>query len=502
MPMATPFHGRYLSLVEQMERDFPVAAWRSGDLDLWPVVRMDLYLDMYRANVGGARGAVRPFPIRTLAFAVTLLKNLVRSRKDLRHWVLRPKPADIIFLGDGVSLDCIDGEWHDRYGEPLMSAFEKQGLSTFLMQAGDLSRLPWHRSTFAANLIASRGQRSSFAAAELPRHDALLEFLRANDVLAPSLERRALQQRASTLSSTAAAFQRVLRIVKPKVGFVVTYYSDLGPAFVLACRREGILSVDLQHCPQEGAHKAYGWATLPKDGYATLPGLFWNWTARDAAHIARWADKLARPWHRSLYGGHTQLASFLDDEHPRARSWDAKFGALAGAATFQHEILIALQPVGGYRAQWNALAEQIRAAPTTWRWWIRRHPAARAYQDVEYQELISLRLPNVIINSCAALPLPALLRHMSALVSRFSGASAEAAMFGVPALFLSEEARGQFSAIIDRGEARIIEIAALNSVIAQLPKKPQRPARPRAPDLDSSLRQVLSLAKEYASLSA
>jgi hypothetical protein len=88
------------------------------------------------------------------------------------------------------------------------------------------------------------------------------------------------------------------------------------------------------------------------------------------------------------------------------------------------------------------------------------------------------------------------------LVSRFSGASAEAAMFGVPALFLSEEARGQFSAIIERGEARIIEIAALNSVIAQLPKKPQRPARPRAPDLDSSLQQVLSLAQEYATLSA
>jgi hypothetical protein len=292
----------------------------------------------------------------------------------------------------------------------------------------------------------------------------------------------------------------VLRVVKPKMAFVVTYYADLGPAFVLACRRQGILSVDLQHCPQEGAHKAYGWSALPDKGYATLPAVFWNWTEKDAAYIRRWTSTLAAPWHRSVHGGHTQLVSFLDDSDPRTLDWDAKFHAIAKGAVYEREILVALQPVGGYRAQWDALAAQIEAAPRGWRWWIRRHPSSRGYQDAEYLRLVSLRMPNVIVDESLSVPLPALLRHMSVVVSRFSGASAEAAAFGVPALFLSEEARGQFSELIDQGLASVIDIQTLNTEIARVRPLPVRPALVRQPNIDETLLHLEETASDYSQL--
>jgi hypothetical protein len=504
MITASPFHRRYLELAAQIERDFPVAHWVSGDLEIWPLARMDLYLDMYWANGDAKLPKSRPRIWRALSAASTPVRNLWKSRKDLRHWIAHPKPADAIFLGDGVSLDLVDGAWQDRFCEPVIAALERRGSSAFLMQSGDLARLPWHRPTYSANLVALRGNLlarfGSKAGVELPAHERVLAFLSENKVHAPSLSRTNLERRANAVAATASAFERVLRRVKPKLAFVVTYYAGLGMAFMLACRRQGVMSIDLQHCPQEGAHKAYGWLGLPEKGYATLPAVFWNWTKQDAADVRRWAGTLALPWHRSLHGGHTQLSSYLDDADPATRSGDAKFTAISGGMSFEREILVALQPVGGFEARWEALASQIESAPSGWRWWIRRHPASAPYQDAEFGRLISLRRHNVVVDASSSVPLPVILRHMNIVVSRFSGAAAEAAILGVPAIFLSEEARGQYSDLIDRGLARIVEVESLIESIAALPAKVHRPAPAQLPALGETLDRLGEMSREYSRL--
>jgi hypothetical protein len=500
---AVLFHRRYLALVEEIERSFPVAGWRADDLEIWPLARMDLYLDLYRSHVGIAPLPPRSVLARALGRFATPALNLWKSRDDLRHWVGRPRPAHAIVLSDGVSLDRIDGSWRDRYGEPVMAALQRRGLNTFLMQTGDLSRLPWYRPTYAANVVAFRGVRRSASmttSIEAPEHERVMAYLAANKVDAPSLAVAALTRRARMALAIAAEFERVLEVVRPALAFVVTYYADLGPAFLLACRRRCVLSVDLQHCPQEGAHKAYGWSALPQTGYAALPAVFWNWTQAEAAFIDEWTSRLAQPWHRSIHGGHVQLTPYLDDADPRTQALDGQYDLISRTGQFEREILVTLQPVSGYREQWDALAVQIEASPRTWRWWIRRHPASRPYQDQEYLRLVNLRLPNVIVDASSSLPLPALLRRMSVLVSRFSGASAEAANFGVPALFLSEEARGQFSTLIERGDATVVEIPRLIDVIARLPATPIRPRLNVAPELDQTLLQLEQIARDYAQM--
>ena len=499
------FHRRYLTLVDEIERNFPVAHWKRGDLEVWPLARMELYLDMYWANAGRPRPELRPFPFRRLARVARPLRNAWRSRDDLAHFVARPKPAHAIFLGDGVSLDYVDGGWRDRFGEPLIAALERRGRSTFLMQSGDLSRLPWHRPTYAANLVAGRGYQPNFDTAsplELPSHDAVIALLKHNGIRAASLDRENLSRSASVVAATAAEFERVMRIVKPTLGFVVTYYAGLGHSFLLACRRLGVLSVDLQHCPQEGAHKAYGWAALPKTGYAVLPAVFWNWSAEDAATIRRWTSTLGSPWHRSLHGGHTQLAPFLSDDDPATMQWDTRVESIGAGAVFEREILVALQPISGHRARWDALAAQIEAGPASWRWWIRRHPASSPLQDEEYKSVVSLRKPNVVVEQTSSLPLPALLRHMSILLSLASGSAAEAAAFGVPAIFLIDDARGPFAGLIEKGLATVVDVSAIQDVIARTQKVPQRPSIARAPDIGETVADLERIAGGYARLCA
>jgi hypothetical protein len=499
------FHRRYLTLVEQIEQRFTVQNWKLGDLSIWPLARMELYLDMYWAQSGSPRPVAHPFPFRRLARVLRPLRNMWRSRSDLEHFVIRAKPAHAIFLGDGVSLDFVDGAWRDRFSEPLIEAFEKRGLRTFLMQSGGLNRLPWRRPTFAANIIAGRGYQPDFcekARFDLPDHDAVVGFLASQGVHAPSLGLAEITRSAGIVSATAVEFERVLRVVRPTLAFVVTYYAGLGPPFLLACRRQGILSVDLQHCPQEGAHKAYSWSAPPATGYTSLPAVFWNWSESDAAAIRRWTNTLESPWHSSLHGGHTQLASFLDGLDPGVKAWDERFAAIAGGADFEREILVALQPIAGYRAVWDALAAQVEAAPPQWRWWIRRHPASTSEQDLEYQRLISFPKPNVIIDEASSMPLPVLLRRMSVIVSLSSGAAAEAAALGVPALFLSEGANGQFGRLIERGLASCADVLSLNSSIERISTPNARSAAARQPDINGTLLHLEELARAYAQLCA
>jgi hypothetical protein len=500
-----PFHRRYLTLVEEIERQFPVVRWQRGDLEVWPLARMELYLDMYWENAGRSRPELRPFPFRSLARLARPWRNAWRSRRDLAHFVASPKPAYAIFLGDGVSLDFVNGSWRDRFSEPVIAALESRGLTSFLMQNGDLSRLPWHRETFAANLIASRGYQPHKDAANpiaLPQLKEVVEFLERNGVQSASLEQDYLRRAANVVAATATEFERVLRIVRPTLAFVVTYYANLGHSFLLACRRLGILSIDLQHCAQEGAHKAYGWSAVPQMGYAALPAIFWNWSEVDAAVIRKWTSGLERPWHRSLHGGHTQLACLLGNSDSSAAAWDRQFESIGAGAIYDREILVALQPISGQRAQWDALAEQIRSAPTSWRWWIRRHPASSPQQDEEYVSLLSLRMANVVYEQASLLPLPALLRHMSVLLSLASGSAAEAAEFGVPAIFLLEDARGPFAGLIDRGLAKILPISAIPSAIAHTPKYPARPEPRRAPDINVTLDELNRIAGDYRELCA
>lgn len=483
--MGMTFAAHYRGLVAELERRFPVTRWRRGDLDLWPLARGSLYLDMYWRRFGAPPLQRTPWlPLRVGSRLLRPLTNLWHSRDDLRHVLLRPRRADVAFLGDGVSLDYVCGSWRDRFGEPLMATLEERGRSTFLMQGGGLRRQPWLRPAFMANLAEAWGWLLSArrgAPLELPGHAEVLSFLAHEGVEAPSFTRPALTRRAAEVDGSATVFAWILGMVRPRLAFVVNYYSGLGPAFVLACRRRGVLCIDLQRAPLQGSPMAYDWLALPAAGYSVLPDVFWSWTEEDAATVARWA---LPPRHRAVHGGHTQLA-------------DTAVGAPAVQwGGFEREILVALQPIDGHATEWAALADLIEAAPRSWRWWLRRHPASTPQQDALFGRLLSLSQENVTVTGAAA-PLHTLLPHMSVLVSLNSGAALEAAMFEVPALFLSAEACATFGALIERGAAAVSDVRELGARIAALPQVRRPAGLPASPALAPVLDALEALAAAH-----
>ncbi|HJP68760.1 MAG TPA: hypothetical protein VJ846_07645, partial [Sphingomicrobium sp.] len=280
---------------------------------------------------------------------------------------------------------------------------------------------------------------------------------------------------------------------------VVSYYAGLGHAFALACRRQGILCIDLQHCPHGGICRGYQWQKIPPRGYSTVPGLFWTWSEAEAADIRSWSDSFGQPWHQVIVGGHTQIAAMAEGESDRI--WESAVAATGDPRKYEREILVTLQPIGGKRGLWDELSEEIHSSPDSWRWWIRRHPASTGEQDREFSKLLASCRTAVISGESCQVPLPALLAHMDAQVSLASGAACEAAMFGVPAFFLDQEARDTFPQLLSRGEAELVDVGTLVAAIAR--------ASPRIGvqsadilDLECTLDKVDRLALDYRRLCA
>jgi hypothetical protein len=98
--------------------------------------------------------------------------------------------------------------------------------------------------------------------------------------------------------------------------------------------------------------------------------------------------------------------------------------------------------------------------------------------------------------------LPALLRHMSVLISLASGSAAEAAAFGVPAIFLIDDARGPFSALIEKGLATVVDVPEIADAITRTPKTPLRPLTAGTPDIDGTVASLERIAEDYAKLCA
>lgn len=510
----TEYHRRFLALVDEVERAFPVAEWHVGDVPVWPLARATLYTDLYQLGIGkpeyththaAPRGGLVTRIGRAAADAATPLTNIWRHRSDLRHLVLAPHRADALFVGDGVSLDCVNGAWQDRFCDPLIERLHADGASTLLMQRGDGQRLPWSRPTFAANTIVHRGRllaglrRSAPRQVSLPDHEGVVRFLAQNGAPILGLNATALRDKAVAVSATASAFEQVLKIVRPSLCFVVGYFWGMGHALALACRRRGILSIELQREGRSAQHEAYIWSTVPEQGYAILPAVFWTWTDADAAAIDAWTKKLKQPWHRGILGGQPQLASWFDDDHPVTRATDAMINEVRASAPAEREILVALQAVDGYEAEWNALAAFIETGASHWRWWLRRHPSTVHLGDRGMGRLPSLRRPNVVIDLPSSVPLPALLRHMDAVVSATSGAAVEASMFGVKPFFISPEAREFHPHLIETGQAEIV--TDMNTLAHRLRSIPSgRGTGARQPDLSGTLSQLTAMAHEYREL--
>lgn len=500
----------YFTAIQECELSYPVNEWRVDGVPVWPMIRIEGRSELLLGagndeSSGPAKNAqTMARALRLLGGLVTPLATPLRNLSDWKHEILKLRPVDALFLGDGVSHDCIDGVWRDRYCAPLAEALEADGKRTLLMQPR-AQRLPRERPTYSALWIDAWGQFYSRVrparSAHLPGLVQVRQHLQRSGIDLTLLGEAILKRVGVRVSAMAHLFDNVLARTTPTVGIAVNYYWPIGYAFNLACRRRNILSVDIQHGGQDGCHEAYNrWSGVPEAGYPVLPAVFWNWHQNDVDAINAWAGAL--PWHRALRGGHPQITEWLDGKHSHSGRAHTTIADIKRRHPCSLDILVALQDVPGYDAVWSGLAALIASSPGTWRWWLRKHPVSNNHPGL--QKLLSLKLPNVVVEEASLLSLPALLMNVDTVLTLMSSIAFDASFFGHRTIFLTEDARSFWPRLLESGDGEIVSaMPLLEKTLREIELGGGRKAPPGdTPTLQSSLRKLFEMAVAYRNSAA
>jgi hypothetical protein len=439
-----------MDLLNEMEAVFPVEQWTVGDLHVWPIVRIKLAFDLAAAyHFGSTWKPNGSTLLRTARQSRAALAGLARFAHaywtDYKHNDWPTKKVDAVLLSDGISYTCIRGLWHEKFLEPILERFQREGASHFLMSPLHEYFTPRQsRSMFVQPHLDLATTKSVVRTAirnppdeHLPGFEELSDLWKAKALPVSPITREEIGRRAGMVKGLAKFYAGILKRIEPSLGLVVSYYGTTGMAFNLACRRHGIPVVDIQHGVQGELHFAYGrWNKVPERGYELLPSLFWCWSDREAAIINRWSLKVPS-WHKPVVGGNTWLARWKQGKADFIAYYDKKVLEMKWSTQKFAHILVTLQ-FGLAPENMNPIFQAMKKAPPSWRWWIRLHPAMLDRKSEIKQELDNCGITDYELDEATDLPLCALLGHCDVHVTHSSSTVIEAEYFEVPSVLTSE----------------------------------------------------------------
>ncbi|MDP9100539.1 MAG: hypothetical protein M3N21_00070 [Actinomycetota bacterium] len=457
----------------ELEQSLPVAQWRFGDVDLWPVARQLLWLDSHARTAPGA-GPGMSHPLRALAVGNAAY---LRARwQDRVHEASLRGCADVVLLSGGA-LDRIPRgpTWYDRHCDPLVDVFELEGARCVQLDPHHLYRTPRYRPSLLIQprldwwKIRSRFGTGGGKTLSLPGHDEVVARSVREGATAALVGRRRLLTLAVFMDQVATFVQGVVEAMGARL-LVLLDWNAVSQACVVGARRAGSLSVELQHGVHGHDHPHYGqWADLPAGGYSTHPDVYWMWEDTEAM-LPDWA----RPGQRSrvLVGGNPWMSAW------QGQGWAAP--RLLGAPGPQ--VLVTLQPGLDGPGHLAALHTAMATSPASWTWLVRHHPRTDGPARVAVEKRLRATGARIDVGSANALPIPALVQQVDAHVTVSSSSVCEARELGLGSVVLDEVvAHEVFAAQVASGDVLVAATAEeLLAAVATLCARGRRVALPQA----------------------
>lgn len=440
-----------LVAINELERNFPVGAWRAGDIDLWPTYRIRLFMN---ATLGILDDRPPPSALQRLSrLGARASRALWRVR--VAGWLDRAKNARIqpgttaAFLSDGVSFIRLGETWFDRVVDPVVLALEERGETTLKLTPHTEAHYPrWIPSRFVQpdidriKLMAWRHP----VTVQLPEFDALHRRAHS-DFGRHAPPRHWLLDQARRLEVLTSWYAGLLAASGSSSALLSNFYSLEGMAFVQAARRRGVPSVDLQHGLQGEHHGAYGrWAAVPDRGYSTLPDEFWVWTSAEAEAIDRWRGDRLR--HRPKVVGNPWRDRWFNDSDVLVAQYMQRARELRGGHTRQALVSLSW---GLADEETDKLIEAARRCDPSIGWWWRLHPVEAHRSDEFAARLAARGLDAEHVRAATDMPLYALIRAADLTLAHSSTVIQEAAAFGVPSIVTSDYGAQIHGALVANG---------------------------------------------------
>lgn len=436
-------------LLAGIERAVDVNAYRVGDTSLWGLFRTLMYFPLREAL---ERDRVSPELAQRLQTAFPDAPRVGHVVPPSTATLARPAFAQgpVVILASGPSHTALtQGHYESAIADAWGGLVREIGASVMKVDVE-----PWWHTVnqprrYPSTTVPGPTLDDERAAADevaLQWAPAIHKlFLAMESAVQPSLGislagvLEPFLNGVMTFIAQRRAADRWLRASTPSVVLLVCYYETCYLPVISAARALGIPTADLQHGMNGTMHAAYTHFTaLPADGYDVLPDWFVTWGAHSSENITRWWTAPTR--HKVIVGGRWDLAVVSSSRGPRLDTVTAMPSGTDGC-----RIVITMQdePFD------SGLLEAMRAAPTSWRWLVRPHPASARYPQATAAALTAqlqaaqVTTAEVIEDDSATLA--SLLRQADVHVTWASSSWLDAAVFGVPTVFVHPGATEQFS---------------------------------------------------------
>lgn len=424
------------SLIQDVEAQVFGTNLTWSSINLWPLIRQCLWLELIRATepVGRTHSASRPDAIRQRIF-----NRIIAGARALRD---RPTSIGLettAFISRPEYLQALpNGDLFDRIVDPLI--FSMPGnypLAKYYVA-------PWPKVAelnYAAALL--RPSRLSSPSPDIPEaHRALLIRLAEYAGVEP---KRLLWRYGESLKVFARWLKGARLFFDSRKNlntvYLTSWYFPDMMALVTAARERGIKTIELQHGKQGKFQAMYSGWSIPEEGYLMMPDIFWSWGRPSAEHIL--ATSSDRFVHRPIVGGFPWLDYYRQHISSKTVSDYEEVGK---------RVLITIQSPQGDNNQPipDFLLDFLRESPRDVSFIFRCHPNDQ--QGLEYCRCRLSELPvelYKIDNGCTNLydSLMMATHHITA----YSSCSYEADAFGVPTLLYGVDAKAIYKDEIENG---------------------------------------------------
>lgn len=444
-------------VIQKIENQFSTEKWEIDGLRIWPFLRIKNYsfLSFKVANSQLPK-------TRSIGYFKKIINSRCKKSNFFRGVPNRLKKADIVFLSSGVSFLKLGDVFYDKLCDPIIDFYKEQNLSTEKFDLDYLMPFPTHNSTHYIqpaidNIIIKSILSAKFWTPNLKNkvwadYDEFCkdEFVKSHLAIIP--DKSEILIAVARIKALKKFFLRKLKIISPRLAFVVCYYSEVSMAFILACRELGIKTVDVQHGVQGDLHLGYSrWNLKCEQRIDALPDYFWVWSENEKKSIDLWAQNSIS--HQVIVGG-----NLFADMWKNENSFDVsnlgedaielkKFPNLP-------TILLTLSPFTENLMEdtW----EVVRKSQEKYNWLIRLHPAMIIDFESIKKSIIQKGILHFEMDKTSSLPLPFILQNVDLHITCQSSCVIDSAGMGVFSIITSSYGESLYTNEINNQDAIVL----------------------------------------------
>lgn len=460
------------STINDAENRFNVENWDIEGVKIWPFIRIENYMHLSYQSVNA-----KVLKTKSFSYAKRILwAKFMRFYRYIFNDFYRNKAgkADIVLLSSGITYVELNNLFYEKISDPIADFYKQNNISTKRFDLDYLFPSPLYSpSSFIQpdvdNIIITSMIKSKFTKQVFENEiwDDYQDFINDPAIIAGFSKvptKQEIRIKIGRIILLRDFFVKKLERLKPKVAFVECYYSDISMAYVLACEKLSITTIDLQHGVQGDLHLAYGsWKKIPLNGYNSLPNFFWVWSEEEATAINSWNKKVNN--HKVVVGGNLFSDFWKNEQVPIVKSMLEEI-ELVKPNFDKHTILLTLSPFteGLMENTWDV----VKQSQYEYNWFIRLHPAMISDIDEIIKDIKKRGIFNFQIEKISALPLYPILRKVDLHITSQSSCVIEAFDFGLTSIVTSEYGASLYSDLITKGN--VIFVSKVDDILNSIKK--------------------------------